>query len=596
MSSERFSVKMRASARGEHVSGAERIVPEGEIPRTLVALADRALHHAKGRPDFINLKLEAPGPVLELEALPVSTETVSTPEEGWRLVGELLAGEGFKRAEAIKRLFRQTYQMRGAMLLHVDTLERLEPDRARGVRATYMDQTGPVQPSAGKSHFREALVLATKVASAPGIVGEICMSDDPDYVTGYVATKRLGYKRITVLKRPGDPAGGRIFLYRGRKRDVPKTIRFLERQAVLVRGVETPRVDAWTQLKAELKARKSECLDRSLPSARSGLAQFAANDYLGLAKEFGGSTGSRLLTGNTPAHQALERELARFKGAEAALVYATGYMANLGVISALAGKEDVIFSDELNHASIIDGCRLSGARVVVYRHLDMADLDAKLAEFAGRRRLVVSDGVFSMDGDLLPLPDFLAVCRRHGALAMVDEAHANGVVGRTGRGLAEHFGCDAADVTVGTLSKAFGAEGGFVTGRQLLIDYLVNKSRSFIFSTAPSVPSVERALAAVQRLEKSPSLVARLKRNVTYFADLLRAGGVPADDTTAIFPVFVGDEALARQKSAELAAKGLEVSAIRYPTVPRGAARLRVAVSADHTKPELRKLARALCR
>ena len=151
MSSDLFSVKMRASARGEHVSGAERIVPEGEIPRTISSLAERALHHAKGRPDFINLKLEKPGRILELDARPVSTETVDSPEAGWDLVGRLLAGEGFRRVEEIKRLFKQTYRMRGAMLLHADTLERLEPDRDRGVRATYMDQAGPVRLSGKRS-------------------------------------------------------------------------------------------------------------------------------------------------------------------------------------------------------------------------------------------------------------------------------------------------------------------------------------------------------------------------------------------------------------------------------------------------------------
>ncbi len=593
--SELFSVKMRASAQGEHVSGAERIVPEGEVARTISSLADRALHHAKGRPDFINLKLEKPGDILELDALPVATETVSTPEEGWNLIGRLLASEGFRRADEIRSLFKETYRMRGAMLLHADTLERLEPDPERGVRATYMDQAGPVPYATQKSHFREALVLATKVSSAPGIVGEICMSDDPDYVIGYVATKNLGYRRITVLKQKGDPAGGRIFLYRGRKRDVRKTIRFLERQAVLVRGVPVDRpVDVWTQLRSELDALKSASLERTVKAANPSAKIFAANDYLGLAKTFGGSTGSRLLTGTTPAHLALERELARFKGAEAALLYATGYMANVGLISALAGKEDVIFSDALNHASIIDGCRLSGARVVIYDHLDLADLDAKLAIYPGRRRFVVSDGVFSMDGDLLPLPGFLAVCKRHGAFSIVDEAHANGVIGKTGRGLVEHFGCDAPDATVGTLSKAFGAEGGFVTGRQLLIDYLVNRSRSFIFSTAPSVPSVETALKSVRHLASRPSLVAKLWRNVRYFAELLQARGIEVEPQSAIFPVFVGDESAALRKSAELASRGFVASAIRYPTVPRGEARIRIAISALHAKADLRRLARSL--
>ena len=243
-----FAVKMRASSGGKHISGAERIVDEALVSQTAAALIERALHHAKGTPDFINLKVEVPPTLTTIPALPVSTEAVHTPEEGWSLIEKLLAQEGFSRAAEIRALFRETYSMRGAMLLDADTLERLEPDKERGIRCTYMDEVGrkgtgtsvpdsgtkvPV-PVSAKNHFREALVLASKVASAPNIVGEICMSDDPDYVTGYIATKRLGYKRITVLKHVGDPAGGRIFLYRGPRSEVAKTIRYLEKEAILV--------------------------------------------------------------------------------------------------------------------------------------------------------------------------------------------------------------------------------------------------------------------------------------------------------------------------------------------------------------------------
>ena len=213
-----FAVKMRASRAGTHVSGAERIVPAGEIPALASALAERALHHAKGVPDEIHLKVEEAGEIVYLEALPVSTHVTQTPEEGRAVAARLLADAGITRIDEIMSRFSETYGMRGAMLLDADTLERLEPDRARGVRATYMDATGDGNGQDGdarkKNHFAEAVVLATKVANAPGIVGEICVSDDPDYVTGYVATKEIGYCRITTIKEMGDPCGGRIFLYR----------------------------------------------------------------------------------------------------------------------------------------------------------------------------------------------------------------------------------------------------------------------------------------------------------------------------------------------------------------------------------------------
>lgn len=593
--SERFCVKMRASDKGSHISGAERIVAKEELPRTMATLAERALNHSKGSPDMINIKLERTEGMLELDALPVSTETVSTAEEGWELVGRLLKEEGFERAEEIKARFKETYEMRGAMLLDADTLERLEPDQGRGVRATYMDREEMDWDGGRKDHFREALVLATKVSAAPGIVGEICMSDDPDYVTGYIATKRLGYKRITVLKESGDAAGGRIFLYRGDRDKVQDTIDFLERQAVLVRNVPAAkRENAWDGIKAELEELREKSLERKCRTIGKGMKVFSANDYLGLAAEMGGSTGSRLVTGTSEYHVELERLLAEFKGSEAARLYATGYMANVGTITALAGKDDVIFSDELNHASIIDGARLSGAKIVVYKHLDMADLEEKIRHHYGRRRLAVSDGVFSMDGDMLNLPEFLAVCKRHGAISMVDEAHANGVIGQTGRGLKEHFGCEAAEVTVGTLSKAFGAEGGFVTGSKLLCDYLANRSRAFIFSTAMSVESVKTAIRAVKTLMAHPEKVEELRSKVKLLCAELKARGIEAKTDSAIVPIMIGDEAEAVRMSEELRAKGFEVGAIRYPSVAKGKARLRIAVSAAHTEEALKELARVI--
>ena len=612
---------MRASRKGEHVSGAERIVCEDAVAETLSALAERALNHSKGHPDFINLKVEEPGEIVRLRALEVTTNETATPEEGRAKAAELLSAAGVTRAAEVMDLFRDSYSMRGAMLVDADTLERLEPNRERGVRATRMDAAESLHggASCGKNHFAEALVLATKVANAPGIVGEVCVSDDPDYVTGYVAAKGIGYQRITVMKEMGDPCGGRIFLYRGPKEKVDETIRFLEGQSVVVEGTApspNPRLRA--TIGEELKAisdaglyRKCRVLDAATgPAAKVECADgrvrelvvMASNDYLDLArdprvtgaaaeaaKKWGaGSGGSRLTTGTQPPHVALERHLASFKGTEAAVLYATGYMANVGVLTALAGKGDVVFSDELNHASIIDGCRLSGADVVVYRHADMDGLDRALAARGGAgRKVVVSDGVFSMDGDLLDLPRFLEICRRHGAFSVVDEAHATGVVGKTGRGLSEHFGCGHSDVVVGTLSKALGSEGGFACVGRELADYLVNKSRPFIFSTAPGAASVAAGDAALSVLEAEPWRVARLRENVGFFVSELASRGIAVSTESAIVPVVVGDERRAVEVARRLEERGFLVSAIRYPTVAKGAARLRFAVMSSHTRESL---------
>jgi len=615
-------VKMRASLGGVHVSGAERIVPAADVPSVIAALYRRAAGHERGCPDAINIKVESlAAEPAHLTALPVATEPVDSPAAGWRRVDEILRAAGFARTDEIRARFRETYALRGAMLLDADTLERLEPDRARGVRATYMDATGPAGGDAGvKNHYREAVVLATKVLSAPHIVGEICMSDDPGYVTGYVATRAFGYRRITRLKEPGDPSGGRIFLYRGPRDAVAETIRYLEREPVLVDGV-APRPDAPpaaasrdAALAAELDALKAQGLWRTCRVAPAGLVNLSSNDYLALANDprvtaaaaeaarrcGAGSGASRLVTGTQRPHLALEAHLAAFKGTEAALVYSTGYMANVGAITALVRRGDIVFSDALNHASIIDGCRMSGATVRVYRHLDLDDLARALAQAGGyRRRLVVSDAVFSMDGDLLDLPRFLDVCRRYDAFSMIDEAHALGVVGRTGRGLCETFASAHPDVLMGTLSKALGAQGGYICGRAPLVELLRQTSRPFIFNTAPNAAAMAGADAALTILEQEPARVARLQENVRFFrAELARAGvDVPAGTGgSAIVPILVGDERQALARADALAAAGFLISAIRYPTVARGAARLRVAVSAGHGRDELAAAALAIAR
>ena len=588
-----YSVKMRASRAGAHVSGAERIVEGEAVARTLGALARRA----EGRFDFMNLKVEAVEGARRLPALRVVSHEVPTPRAGWELAGELLCEAGVSNAAAICEMFHETRGMRGAILLDADTLERLESDHERGVRATMMDGD-PSSSAAVKNHFAEALVLATKVQAAPGVIAEICVSDDPGYVTGYVAVDGA-YHRISRLKEPDSTAGGRIFLYRGERADVAKTVEFLERAPVVVdlhapqalpRCIER-RFDGIAEeleqieragLKREIRARES----------RSGaLADFTTNDYFALARdarvanaaaaaarEYGGGAGaSRLVSGTLAPHVRLEKHLAAFRGAEDAIAFSTGYMANTGAISALAGKGDVIFSDELNHASIIDGCRLSGAEVQIYRHLDMADLEARLARsLAFRRRLVVSDGVFSMDGDVLERERFIALCRRYDAFSMIDDAHT-----------IELPRSPLPDIAMGTLSKSLGAMGGYVAGRRMLVEYLRQRARPFIFSTAPVPAAAAAADAALHILETESWRVGALQEKVALMRSALGICAPEGARASAIIPFIIGDERAALAAAAELEAGGYAIPAIRYPTVAKGAARLRIAVNAALTDSQL---------
>lgn len=628
-----YSLKMRAekiAQEREHVSGAEKILPEDELPAYMAALLARALHHAKGKADFVNFKVEAVAPedVEHLDALPISTVEVETAEEGRRVILQALESLGLKNGEAILAKFSETYGMRGAMLLDADTLERLEPDAVRGLRATYMDdERAAKRPSDCKNHFAEAVVLATKVVHAPHIVAEICVSDDPDYVAGYVAAQSFGYRRITKLKAMGSPDGGRIFLYRGPREGVADCIRYLEKQCVLVRGVpdsptgNSQRKGMGEMLKERLAVKKARHLCREMHEIASAQAAhvtvggvekllLASNNYLGLidhprlkraaqeaVERYGcGSGGSRLTTGTLPLHTKLEAELAAFKGTEAALLFDTGYMANVGILSALGQEGAVFFSDALNHASIIDGCRLSRAKTIIYSHNDMRDLEEKLAACTPCRGVIVSDAVFSMDGDIADLPRILQLARKYHVWSMVDEAHSTGVIGETGRGISEHFHLqEKPDVLMGTLSKALASEGGYVCGNRLLIDYLQNTARSFIFSTSQSPANLAAASEALHLLQEEPDRVARLQENVRVFCAALADGGVEAESETAIVPLIVGEERLAMKVAKELERQGVLVSAIRYPTVAKGSARLRVALSAAHTKEELRSAAARIC-
>ena len=370
-------------------------------------------------------------------------------------------------------------------------------------------------------------------------------------------------------------------------------------------------VDGWAH--AELEVLEAAALKRRLELLESPqgprvrlegreLLNFSSNDYLGLANEpalieagrralaeWGtGAGASRLVVGHFKAHASLERALARFEGAEAALVFSSGYAANVGVLSALVSEGDAVFSDALNHASVIDGCRLSRARVLKYRHRDVEHLRSLLRETKARRRLVVTDTVFSMDGDLAPLKELEGLCVEEGVGLMVDEAHATGVFGSSGAGLCEASGVKA-DVRVGTLSKALGGAGAWVAGSRALVELVLNRARSFVFSTGLPPAMCAVGEAAVSLVAGEPARRERLWRNVEALA-----AGLGLEASSPIFSIVMGSPEAALEASRGLLRKGLLVKAIRPPTVPEGTSRLRVSVSAAHTVDDIDRLVVAL--
>jgi len=334
-----------------------------------------------------------------------------------------------------------------------------------------------------------------------------------------------------------------------------------------------------------------------------------SNDYLGLAADArvtaaaaaaaerwgAGAGASPLVAGHLRLHAELEAELAGFKDAEACVLFGSGYLANTGVIAALAGPGDVVCSDALNHASIVDGCRLARAETVVYPHGDVEALDAALARAPHGRGVVVTDAVFSMDGDLAPLSEIVAVARRRGARVVVDEAHATGIVGPGGRGLVAALGLEReVDVVIGTLGKALGSYGAFACAGAELVAFLVNRARTLIYSTALPPPSVGAALAALDLVRAQPELVARARANARLLRDTLRERGFDvAPGEMPIVPLLVGDPAAAMALSAEALRRGAFAQAIRPPTVPEGSSRLRVVSMATHRPDELRLAAGA---
>ena len=351
---------------------------------------------------------------------------------------------------------------------------------------------------------------------------------------------------------------------------------------------------------------------RSVTTAPTGRIQLdgrevillGSNNYLGLSvhptvieaaaeavRIYGtGASASRLMSGNCQLYTELETKIAKTKGTEAALVFGSGYLANIGSIPVLAGNSDLILSDALNHASIIDGCRLSQATKQVYRHCDIEHLESLLAQSAEfRRRLIVTDGVFSMDGDIAPLPEICALAEKYDATVMVDDAHSFGILGETGGGTIEHFGLENCGVIqMGTLSKAIGGLGGYVAGSTVLIDFLINRARSFIFTTGLPPATLAGASAAIDVIRSTPELRQQLSSNVLLLKNaLLERGFQLLSSQTQILPLILGSADVASRFAETLLSHGVYAPAIRPPTVPEGTSRLRISVIASHTTEDL---------
>jgi glycine C-acetyltransferase len=366
--------------------------------------------------------------------------------------------------------------------------------------------------------------------------------------------------------------------------------------------------EAMAQLRADGLYRSLRILDGEQKAEATfdhkDVINLSSNNYLGLTthpklreaaldavKKLGVGSGSvRTIAGTMELHMELERRIAVFKKTEAAVVFQSGFTANAGTVSSVLGKEDVILSDELNHASIIDGARLSRATIKVFPHKDVKALEKLLEETTSfPRRLVITDGVFSMDGDVAPMREIAALARAHGAIMMVDDAHASGVLGKAGRGTVDHFDLHGqVDIQVGTLSKAIGVLGGYVAGSKTLIEYLYHRARPFLFSTSHPPAVAAACLAAFDVLEQEPERIERLWSNTKRFKEgLARLGFDTGISETPITPIIVGEADLAMRFSDQLFARGLFAQGIGFPTVAKGRARLRTIVTATHTEPEL---------
>jgi glycine C-acetyltransferase len=374
-------------------------------------------------------------------------------------------------------------------------------------------------------------------------------------------------------------------------------------------------LDGWRKAGTyqRLRLLESACEPLSRVDGRE-VINLASNNYLGLANhpklveaavnaalKYGAGSGAvRTISGTMDLHMELERRIAAFKKVEACVVFQSGFTANAGTVSAILGPEDHIVSDALNHASIIDGCRLSRAKIHVFPHRDAAAADVLLRGLADKpgRKLLITDGVFSMDGDIAPLPALVDIAERHGAIMMIDDAHSSGVLGSNGRGTVDHFGLHGrVDIQVGTLSKAVGVLGGYVCGSRDLIDYLYHRARPFLFSTSHPPAVVGACLAAFDLLESEPARIATLWDNTRYFKDALRRAGFDTGASeTPITPILVGEAGTAHEFSRRLFENGLWATGIGFPTVPEGRARIRTIVTATHSSDLLDRAVEILSR
>lgn len=613
---------MRSSLAGSHISGAERLSDTLELPQLTAAMTSRALCHDKGVADNIHITVEkiesdAVSTVPALE--PVQTDNAS-PESAQALVATLLKDAGITAAEQAVALAYSLTGLRGAALVDAATGQRLEPDLARGVRVSTFDAVEHPASDCAKDHFHEAIILASKVANAPGILAEICLSDDPHYTKGYVAVDGKFY-RVPNIKPEGSDLGTRIFVVTP-STDLDELISYLEDAPVRVdltsiapgtaplpvrdsiAAVAARRNDKWASqgLSRSLRTFESAQLPHSRVDGKDYLL-FSSSDYLGLStndsvieaavhatRRLGtGSGGSRLTTG-TSIHSALERKLAEFFSFDDAVLFATGYQANHSTIAAIAGADVEIFSDSANHASIIDGCRSARARVTVFPHADYDELARLLDASIARHKLVISDAVFSMSGEVIDGRRLERTCRERGAWLMLDDAHGVGVLGQRGRGTCDELGISP-DILVGTASKALGVEGGFVLCAQPVATLLRNQARSFVYSTAMNPGSVAAIDAALDQL-RGGIVGKRLRVNI---AAVRAALGLPGDPAaSAIIPIPIGEERRAMEVAAALNERGIFIPAIRYPTVPRDQAMLRLTVTAKHSDNDIARLAQAL--
>jgi glycine C-acetyltransferase len=363
----------------------------------------------------------------------------------------------------------------------------------------------------------------------------------------------------------------------------------LEREGLLVR-IRTIGSPQGSWITVDGKKVLNLCSNNYLGFANDPRLKLAAHDAI---EKFGvGPAAVRSIAGTMILHTELEQKLARFKRVEATISFQSGFNSNVATIPVLVGKEDLIFSDELNHASIIDGCRLSGAPIIRFEHCNPASLEHRLKENnpgSGRRRLIITDGVFSMDGDIAPLPPLVELAEKYGTMIMVDDAHGEGVLGEGGRGAVDHFHMHGrVDVEIGTLSKAFGVVGGFVAGKEIIIEHLRQKGRPFLFSSALTPADVAACIAAVDILESSDDLVRKLWSNARYFKDRMRKAGFDTGGSeTPITPVMLGEAKTAQEFSRGLFDEGVFAMAIGFPTVPIGKARIRVMISATHSEQDL---------